>query len=89
MEIRGKCISYSSYAKNKNNEKETFFINQIKQLEEKYEEYIETINFKKEELENIRNHKLMGSLVRSRAKWTCERENPTSYFLIILRIEMF
>lgn len=60
MEIRGKCISYSSYAKKKNNEKEKTLINQIKHLEEKYEENIQTINLKKKELENIRNHKLMS-----------------------------
>lgn len=47
-EIRGKCLSYSSYAKKKkNNEKEKSFINLIKQLEEKYEENVQTINLKK------------------------------------------
>lgn len=81
MEIRGKCISYSSYIKKKSTEKEQSLLSQINQLEEKYEENIETINLKKKELENIRNHKLMGNIVRSKAKWISEGEKPTNYFL--------
>lgn len=36
---------------------------------------------KKKELENLRNHRLIGSMVRSRAKWADEGEKPTNYFL--------
>ena len=38
------------------------------------------INEKKKELENIRNHRLIGSIVRSTAEWTEEGEKPTNYF---------
>ena len=65
MEIRGKCISYSSFIKKRSTEKEKLLMTQIDELEEKYEENIQTINLKKKELENIRNHKLMGNIVRS------------------------
>lgn len=36
---------------------------------------------KKKESESIRQHKLMGNLIRSGAKWINEGEKPTSYFL--------
>jgi hypothetical protein len=35
-------------------------LTQIDELKEKYEENIQTMNEEKKELENIRNHKLMG-----------------------------
>jgi molecular chaperone GrpE (heat shock protein) len=81
MEIRGKCISYSSYIKKKSTEKEKLLLTQIDKLEEKYEENIQTINSKKKDLENIRNHKLMGNMIRLNAKWINEGEKPTNYFL--------
>ena len=33
------------------------------------------------ELEKIRDHKFMGNIIRSRAKWMDEWEKPTKYFL--------
>ena len=81
MEIRGKTISFSSFTKKRNNEKEKNLISEINTLEENYEHNALLINEKKKELENIRNHRLIGSIVRSRAKWTEEGEKPTNYFL--------
>ena len=81
MEIRGKTISFSSFTKKRNNEKEKNLISEINTLEENYEHNALLINEKKKELENIRNHRLIGSIVRSRAKWTEEEEKPTNYFL--------
>lgn len=42
---------------------------------------MQSIQNKKKELENIRNHKLMGNTIRSRAKWLDEGEKPTNYLL--------
>lgn len=81
LEIRGKTISYSSYKKKKINEKEKNLIAEITKLEINYEQNLQSIQNKKKELENIRNHKLMGNIIRSRAKWLDEGEKPTNYFL--------
>ena len=61
-------------SKKRNNEKEKNLLSEINNLEEKYEENLQQISDKKKELENIRNHKLLGNIVRSRAKWTDEGE---------------
>lgn len=53
----------------------------MNRLEENYEQNIHLINEKKKELENLRNHRLIGSMVKSRAKWTDEGVKPTNYFL--------
>ena len=56
--------------------------NEILELEKSYEDDINLITQKKIELEEIRKHKLNGSLIviRSRAKWITEGEKPTNYF---------
>ena len=54
--------------------------NEILELEKSYEDNINLITQKKIELEEIRKHKLKGSLIRSRAKWITEGEKPTNYF---------
>ena len=81
MEIRGKTISYSSYIKKKTNEKEKQLMTDIEHLEKEYDKNMKTITDKKKELEKIRDHKLMGNIIRSRAKWMDEGEKPTKYFL--------
>lgn len=53
----------------------------MNRLVENYEQNIGLINEKKKELEHLRNHRLIGSMVRSRAKWVDEEEKPTNYFL--------
>ena len=35
------------------------------------------------EVENIRSEKIKGSIVRSRAKWLGERENPSKFFCMV------
>ena len=61
--------------------KKTHLISEINTLEENYEHNALLINEKKKELENITNHRMIGSIVRSRAKWTEEGEKPTNCFL--------
>ena len=60
---------------------------EINTLEEIYEQHAFLINEKKKELENIRNHRLIGSIVRSRANWTEEGEKPTNYFLNLENVD--
>lgn len=50
-------------------------------MEKEYEKYIDKINEKKKELENIRNYKVMGSLVCLCFKWINEGEKLINYFL--------
>ena len=43
------------------------------------ENSIENLETKKHELESLRNEKMKGKLVRSRAQWVDEGEKPTKY----------
>ena len=52
----------------------------IEHLEKEYNKNIKTITEKKQ-LVKIRDHKLMGNIIRSRTKWMDEGENPTKYCL--------
>lgn len=81
MEIRGKTISYASYLKKKERMEEKELIEKIKTLEENAcDSNIDELSSKKQELENIRKHKLQGNYIRSRAKWVEEGEKPSKYF---------
>ena len=53
----------------------------LEHLEKEYDKNIKTITYKKKELEKTRDHKLMGNIIRSRAKWMDEGEKHTKYFL--------
>ena len=80
MEIRGKTISYSSYLKKKNNQRENELISDIDNLEQETTHRHDILENKKKELIEIREKKMEGVRVRSRAKWVEEGEKPTSYF---------
>ena len=45
------------------------------------ENSIENLETKKHELDSLRNEKMKGKLVRSRAQWVDEGEKPTKYFV--------
>ncbi|KAK3104781.1 hypothetical protein FSP39_009989 [Pinctada imbricata] len=82
MEIRGKTISYSSYIKSRRDRKEKELINEIRIMEEnESDDNINQIQDKKAELQVIREKKIEGSIIRSRAKWLNEGEKPSNYFL--------
>ena len=81
MQIRGKAISYSSYKKKTidNNEKQS--ITEIKELEKSLDDQnITELENKKSELQEIREVKLQGKIIRSRAEWILKGEKPTKYF---------
>lgn len=77
IEIRAKTISFGSYVKKKNTSKAKKLIQEIARLEENYDFNLETL----EEKKKIRVNKLIGNLIRSRAKWINEGEKPTIYFI--------
>ena len=83
MEIRGKTISYSSYKKKKDTELEKQLMDEIETLENKNEindTNIVELEHKKRELEQIRNNKIQGMIVRSKLQWIEKGEKPSKYF---------
>jgi exonuclease III len=81
MEIRGRTISYSAYKKKVENVKEKSLIEEIQALEEdECTTNSELLEEKRNELIEIRQTKLKGHFIRSRAKWVEEGEKPTKYF---------
>ena len=83
MKIRQKTISYAVFNKRKKKEKEPQIENRINTLESQtllpVEETIE-LKDSTEELTKIREEKMEGVLIRSRARWVAEGEKITSYF---------
>ncbi|KAK6186929.1 hypothetical protein SNE40_006185 [Patella caerulea] len=83
MEIRAKSMSYS-IAKSKDQQKiEVNLIQAITTLEQKTNLIIEqtnSIETKQKQLSEIRNTKMRGNLIRSRAQWVEQGEKPSKYF---------
>ena len=68
MEIRGKSISYATYKKKSINKDETESVKKIQTLEDNLvEENIPNLEKLKQELCNLREEKMQGFLVHSRA----------------------
>ena len=82
MKIRGKSITFSGKEKRKQNRKEQELINDIQNLESdpRLSNLTTLIEDKKTELQEIRNIKLRGNMIRSRTQWIDEGERPTKYF---------
>ena len=77
-EIRGKTISYSAFKKKNTMRKEADLEKEILLLEQSLNsENSATLAEKQHELENIRQNKLKGKLIRSKVKWIDEGEKPT------------
>lgn len=86
MNIRGKTIAYSTYVKKQTNQHE-------KRLEEKMDKYFKIYSKNpteqnatkyqevQKELENLRQKKVEGLMFRAKAKWQCEGERSTKFFL--------
>ena len=83
MKIRAKTIAYATMKKKKNIEEEKNLEDSIQTLEKKAnkstEEYNEILE-KQEELEKLRQKRLEGVLLRSRARWIAEGEKVSKYF---------
>ena len=81
MEIRGKSISYSSYKKKTTNSAEQELIKKIQEEEDNLEEgSVPKLEQMKQQLKEIRENKMQGILIRSRANIIENGEKPTKFF---------
>ena len=82
LRIRGETIHFSSILKRKRDRKEENLIKDIDHIEKNVNLlHIRTLlEDKKSELEDIRNEKLKGKMIRSRVQWLDEGERPSKFF---------
>jgi len=83
MKIRQNTITYASKKKRENTEKEFFLEKRINILEQNSpltEEQTKELLDCKEEFEKLREKKMQGVLLRSRARWVADGEKVTQYF---------
>ena len=81
MEIRGETISYSSHKKKQNDKKETQLAANILKLEQNLkEDNLQELEKLKLELTELRQTKVKGAVIRSRATNLLEGKKPTKYF---------
>ena len=84
LELRNKSIAFSSAHKKKENILLTDLEKEIKILEETdASANYETILSKQNELKQIRENRLKGTLIRPRARWLEQGEKPTTFFFVI------
>ncbi len=82
MKIRSKTIAYATMKKKRENKKETDLEKDIQKLEksDKSQQDCMITNDKKAELKAIREKRIEGVLIRSKARWIAHGEKVTSYF---------
>lgn len=81
LEIRSKTIAFASALKKKENDRASNLEKDIAGLELiDPDKNFDLIKIKNEELKTIRENKLKGTLIRSRARWIQQGEKPSKYF---------
>ena len=83
MEIRGKTIAYATMKKKKTLELEKKLFDEISTLEKvenKDLNNIKNLEEKKHQLKSIREKRMEGVLLRSKARWVADGEKITRYF---------
>ena len=81
LEIRSKSISFATAVKKKENLEMKLLTSEIKVLESTDPEMnFDAIKLKQDELKMLREKKLQGTLIRSRARWVEYGEKATNYF---------
>ena len=81
MEFWGKAISYSSYKHKERNKKEKYLIDSITEMENNLKENnMKNLENLKIQLNDIRQEKLKGHIIRSRVQHIDKGEKPTKYF---------
>ena len=81
LESRSKTFAFSSAIKKRDINLEKDLENQIKHLENSnLETHFESLKDKKEQLQLLREKKLKGTLIRSRARWVEQGEKGSRYF---------
>ena len=81
--IREITISYATFKKREQNKKEKFLEDNISKLEQmtvRTEDENKLLQENKEELEKIREKRMEGVILRSRARWFADGEKITKYF---------
>lgn len=89
MMIRGETIKYSSIKKKNSIKEEKKLEEEIKELEDEInvnilqinEDTLQNLSLKKNQLTEIRKHKIEGVMLRSRSRYQDLGEKPTKYFL--------
>ena len=81
LKIRQETIKFASQQKKKINNQETKLISEIQTLENDLSliHLTDLLQDKKQELNEIRNHRLKGNFVRSRVQYLKDGEKPTKY----------
>ena len=81
MEIRGKTISYASFKKKQETLLEHNLVKEIQYLEDNIDQsLLSLIEDRKSQLQEIRNRRLEGMIIRSRVRWLQEGEKVSRYF---------
>ena len=83
MKIRSKTIAFATMKKRKAQEKEDKLLKDIETLERsrnKTENDIKILKEKNKELTSLREKRIQGVVLRSKAKWVAEGEKVTKYF---------
>lgn len=80
MEIRGKTISYSSHKTKMEIDKEKQILEEIEKIENETNIDFDDLETKRQELYELRQKKMEGVKIRSRARWISEGEKTTKYF---------
>ena len=82
LKIRGKTISYASYKNKLEKEKEENLMNELRELEASTvdENTMQQLEELRIQLQQIRNKRIEGMMVRSRVKWMQDGEKGSRYF---------
>ena len=83
MKIRSVTIAYATMQKKNRNKEENNLMKEIEKLEKnenKNKDEIVRLENKKAQLTEIRNNRMEGVLLRSKAKWIAEGEKISKYF---------
>ena len=81
LEIRGKTISYSTFKKREDTKRETELENDINQLESNLQtDDVVLLENLKTELQELRDKKVQGMSIRSKAHWIYKGEKVNRYF---------
>ena len=81
MDIRSVTISYATFKKRNEQNREKYLIKDMESLEKNYtRENEDRLKTKQKELQELRKKKMEGMLIGSRARWIGEGEKVSKYF---------